>query len=72
MKYVVTLLVVCLLVVGCQRGDIKVSMVLENQAAPHEGYNVGPETYVQEGDPCPVTGAVIWIKGAEPNDIFGE
>ena len=54
---------------GCQRGDFRASMVIRGQPAPHAGYNVGPEIYVLPGDPCPVTGAVIWIRGLDPNDI---
>jgi len=75
MRTVIALLMVLMLLVpvaGCRRGDVEVSLVVEGQPAPHEGYNVGPELYVNEGDPVPVTGAVIWIKGTEPNVLFGE
>lgn len=68
---VITLFVVMLLLSGCQRGDIKVSPVVENQASPHAGYNIGPELWVEQGDTIKVTGAVIWIKGTDPNDLFG-
>jgi len=72
MKKVILLLVALvafLMCAGCQRGDFKVSPVIENMPAPHDGYNIGPELYVEQGDPVPVTGAVIWIRGLEPNDL---
>ena len=59
-----------LLLAGCQRGDFKVSMVVEGQLAPHSGYNIGPDMYVEQGDPVPMTGAVIYIKGLEPDEFF--
>ena len=70
MQIVVVVLLLCLLGVGCQSGDIKVSPVIEGQKAPHAGYNVGPELYLETGDKVKVTGAVIWMKGLDPNDLF--
>ncbi len=57
---------------GCNRGDIQLTAVIEGQPAPHDGYNIGPDLYVLQGEPVKVTGAVIWIKGTDPNAIFGE
>jgi hypothetical protein len=45
-----------LFTVGCQRGDFQASMVVEGQIAPHDGYNIGPDLYVEKGDPIPVSG----------------
>ncbi len=59
-------------VAGCNRGSVKMSAVMAGQPAPHAGYNIGPELYLQAGDPVIVTGAVLWIEGTEPNDLFGE
>ena len=64
-------LLVFICLVGCRHGDLKVSTVFENQPAPHSGFNVGPDWWVEQGDPVPVTGVVIWVKGLEPNDILG-
>ena len=69
---VMAAVVLLLVASGCQRGDIKVSPVIENQVAPHAGWNIGPELWVQPGDAVKVTGAIIWVKGTDPNDIFGE
>jgi hypothetical protein len=44
-------------------------MVVEGQIAPHDGYNIGPDLYVEKGDPIPVSGALIWIRGLDPNDL---
>lgn len=55
---------------GCQRGDFKVSPVLEGQAAPHAGYNIGLELWLEKGMPAKVTGAVIRMKGLDPNNII--
>ena len=57
---------------GCQNGDLKISGVVEGQAAPHAGYNIGPDIYVKPGEPVPVSGVVVWIKGLDPNDLLGE
>jgi len=71
MKRIVFVLAL-LVCAGCRHGDFKAEVVIKGQPAPFNGYCVGPELYVQEGDPCPVSGAVIWIKGLDPNDIAGE
>jgi len=66
------LIAVVLLVVtlaGCQRGDFRLSMVMQGQQAPHAGYNIGPNLYLEPGDPVPVSGAVVWIRGLDPNDL---
>jgi len=65
-------LVVCLailLIAGCQRGDIKITPLIAGQRTPHAGYNIGPELYLETGNMVKVTGAVIWIKGLDPNDL---
>lgn len=58
--------------VSCQRGDLKVTPIIEGQLAPHAGFNFGPDSYLKEGQPANVTGIVIYIKGADPNEIFGQ
>jgi len=67
------IILIVLLLIGssCNRGDIKITPVIENQGAPHPGWNIGPDMYVETGDLCPITGAVVWIKGLDPNDILG-
>ncbi len=55
---------------GCQRGDIQLSPVFEDQAAPHAGWNFGPDSYLDQGDQVKVTGVVLWLKGTDPNDLF--
>ena len=73
MRRSIKIMLVCMVLVvfaGCQRGDFKMSMVVEGQPAPHSGYNIGPEMYVEQGDPVPMTGAVIYIKGLEPDEFF--
>lgn len=67
-------LLICLLIFlsGCQRGDIRISTVFEGQETPHQGYNIGPELWVEQGAPVKVTGAVIWIRGLDPNDLLGQ
>ena len=73
MQIVAVAMLLCLLgicSVGCQSGDIKVSPVIEGQKAPHAGYNIGPELYLETGNKVKVTGAVIWINGFDPNDLF--
>ena len=66
---VVALLVTGLSIVGCMRGDLKATMVIAGQPAPHDGYNIGEDIYVEEGKPVIMTGAVVWIKGLDPNDL---
>lgn len=68
-KIVLVMVAVCLFA-GCQRGDFRASMVIEGQPAPHAGYNFGPESYVEEGDIVKVTGAVVWARGLDPNDLL--
>lgn len=60
----------CLSLAGCNRGSVKVSPILEGVAAPHSGWNIGPELWLEAGDEAKVTGAVFWIDGLDPNDIF--
>ena len=55
---------------SCQRGDVKISPVIEGQVSPQAGYNIGPELYLEIGDRAKVTGAVIWISGLDPNDLL--
>ena len=68
---IVSLVFVCLLV-GCSSGDAKISQVIEGQPAPHAGYNIGPDIWVEPNEPVKLTGVVIWIKGTDPNNLFGE
>ena len=57
---------------GCGGDNFQVSPVLESQLAPHAGYNIGPDSYVQPGDEVKVSGVVIWIEGLDPNDIVDQ
>lgn len=68
-KLLVTITLIMFLL-GCQRGDIKISPVIEGQTATHAGYNIGPELYLEAGDKAKVTGAVVWINGLDPNDLL--
>jgi len=72
MKHLLTiaLLLVAVSLVGCQRGDVKVDVVFKGQAAPFSGYNVGPELYVPQGSPIPVSGILVWLKNLDPNDLL--
>lgn len=66
-----TLTIICLLAIcGCNGGDIKITPVIKKQPAPHSGYNLSPEMWVEQGERVPMTGVVLWLKGTEPNDIF--
>lgn len=56
---------------GCQRGDLRVSTVLEGQAAPHSGWNFGPDSWVEAGELVKVGGVVVWVQGLDPNGLFG-
>lgn len=69
---IVVFLAAVLAISGCRHGDFEASVVFEGQAAPHAGYNIGPDTYVMKGQPCKVGGLVIWVKGLDPNDLLGE
>ena len=66
----VLLALVLLVVAGCNRGDIKVDTVLAGQPAPFDGYNFGPEMWVLQGDPVPLTGVIVWVEGTDPNELF--
>jgi len=70
--WVAIIVLICIALGGCQRGDVKASPVIEGQPAPHAGWNIGPELWLEQGQPAKVTGAVIWIKGLDPNNILGE
>jgi hypothetical protein len=64
------ILMLALLLAGCNRGDMQITPVFKGQPAPHRGYNIGPELWLEAGEPVLVTGAVIRIEGLDPNDIF--
>jgi hypothetical protein len=66
------ILLVLLVLAGCNRGDFKASTVFEGQVAPHDGWNFGPETYVLQGQPVKVSGLLIYVKGLDPNNVLGE
>ena len=66
------LIVALVAIVGCGGENFKVSPVWEGQLAPHAGYNIGPDTYVQPGDKIKVSGLVVWIDGLDPNDVVRE
>ena len=69
MKKMIFVLVI-LFVIGCQRGDFKATIVAEGQAAPHAGWNIGPDLWVEEGGLVRLTGVVVRVEGLDPNDIF--
>lgn len=69
MRYLVAILIIALFTSGCQTSSIKFTPVIEGQPAPHDGFNLGPEIYVYQGQPCKLSGAVIWIKGLDPNSL---
>jgi hypothetical protein len=68
-SFLVVLVLGVLLIAGCQRGDIRISAVVEGQRAPHAGWNFGPDSYLEEGDTVKVTGVDLWMKGFDPNDF---
>lgn len=68
-RILIVMVALSICIVGCQRGDFRVTPVIAGQAALHAGYNVGPELYLEQGQPAKVTGAVIWIRGLDPNDL---
>jgi hypothetical protein len=64
------IILMCLLAIsGCQTGDMKISIAVEDVPVAHDGYNVGPELYLRAGEPAKANGLVIWIKGLEPHKI---
>jgi hypothetical protein len=69
---VIVTIILCFVFVlmGCERGDIKISPIIEGQPAPHDGWNIGPELWLKKGDPAKVTGADLWFKGSDPNELF--
>ena len=70
MRYVILILIIIIVVLtGCQRGDIKITPVIQGQPAPHDGFNLGPEIYVYQGQPCKMSGMVLWVNGLDPNTI---
>lgn len=70
------LLFICLAMLtcgtGCNRGDLQFSPVIAGEPAPHAGYNIGPQLWLEPGDDVLVSGAVIRITGLDPNDLIGE
>jgi len=73
MKYrqfiLITITILSIFIAGCMSENIKLSPVVAGQPAPHEGYNIGPGLYLKTGDSALVTGAVIYIKGLDPNNL---
>ena len=59
-------------IIGCSGGDFKVTPVIKGQPAPHDGYTLSTEIYVEEGSTIAMSGVHIWIKGLDPNDILSE
>lgn len=66
---ILAVLAMAAVLAGCQRSTFRVSMVIEGQKAPHDGYNIGPELYVNKGQPVKVSGALVWVRGLDPNDM---
>ena len=64
------ILLTAMILMGCQRGDMSISPVVEGQIAPHAGWNLGPDIWVDVNDPVRLTGVVIRVKGLDPDDIF--
>ena len=72
---VIDIIVFCIamvIIVGCNRGDVRITPVLEGQPAPHRGVNFGPDSIVEPNQPCKVTGVVVDLPNFDPNDIFGD
>lgn len=69
---VLVVFVVLFFSMGCQHNDFRMSTVFEGQSAPHDGFNIGPDTYVLQNQPVKVSGVVIWIKGLDPNSVIGD
>ena len=68
MKRLVIIIILAILM-GCQTKDFKATIVAEGQPSPHDGYNIGPDIWVEEGTPVKLSGAVVWINGLDPNSI---
>ena len=64
--------VLAVVIAGCGGENFTVSPVLEGQAAPHAGWNIGPDSYVQPGAEVKVTGVIVWIDGLDPNDVLDD
>jgi hypothetical protein len=57
------------LVTGClDRGDFKISTVIEGTAAPYDGWNLSPELYIKADEKVEHTGWIMYIKGLELTD----
>lgn len=66
---VMMVVVICVAFLGCQRSNFKATIVAEGQLSPHAGYNLGPDIWVEQGDPVKISGAVVWIEGLDPNSL---
>jgi hypothetical protein len=66
----ILVLVICCFLIGCQRGDLKITPVIAGQLAPHAGYNISPEQWTEPNQPVRMTGVIIWIRGTEPSYLF--
>jgi len=47
-----------------------ISPVLEGQRAPHTGWNLGPDMYVEQGDIVKLTGVIVYAEWLDPNDLL--
>jgi hypothetical protein len=69
--FAIVAVLLALLFGGCDRGDIRATVVIEGQPAPHDGWNVGPDLWLRAGEPAKVAGAVVDVDGLDPNSVFG-
>ena len=69
MKTKLIILLMLVMISGCQRGDLGITPVRFGQITPHEGWNLSPDIYLFEGDTVPMTGVVIRINGLEYDDL---
>jgi hypothetical protein len=71
-KHLIILAILALCLAGCHRGDLKVEPAIKGQPAAITGWNIGPELYIEQGQPCPITGAIVYIKGLDPNELVND
>lgn len=64
-KLTIVMCLAILCVAGCRSGDFKLTPVIIAQPAPHDGWLISPDLWVTEGQPVPLSGAVVWIKGLD-------
>lgn len=51
----------CAIILGCARGPITITPVLQGQPSPHTGYLITPDNFIAEGQPAPNDGIVLGL-----------